>query len=80
VIELLLNQRPRRLGSFEVGRVLPAAKRRMIGPFIFFDHMGLRARVELQFSASSSKESLIPKRCLYLSSISIWLEERDDSS
>jgi len=40
VIELLLNQRPRRLGSFEVGRVLPAAKRRMIGPFIFFDHMG----------------------------------------
>jgi redox-sensitive bicupin YhaK (pirin superfamily) len=40
VIELLLNQRPRSLGSFEVGRVLPAAKRRMIGPFIFFDHMG----------------------------------------
>jgi len=40
VIELLLNQRPRRIGSFEVGRVLPAAKRRMIGPFIFFDHMG----------------------------------------
>ena len=40
MIELLLNQRPRRLGSFEVGRVLPAAKRRMIGPFIFFDHMG----------------------------------------
>jgi redox-sensitive bicupin YhaK (pirin superfamily) len=40
LIELLLNQRPRRLGSFEVGRVLPAAKRRMVGPFIFFDHMG----------------------------------------
>ena len=40
MIELSLNQRPRRLGSFEVGRVLPAAKRRMIGPFIFFDHMG----------------------------------------
>jgi redox-sensitive bicupin YhaK (pirin superfamily) len=40
VIELLLNQRPRRLGSFEVGRVLPAAKPRMIGPFKFFDHMG----------------------------------------
>ncbi len=40
MIELLLNQRPRRLGGFEVGRVLPAAKRRMIGPFIFFDHMG----------------------------------------
>lgn len=40
MIELLLNQRPRPIGTFEVGRVLPAAKRRMIGPFIFFDHMG----------------------------------------
>lgn len=26
--------------GFEVRRVLPAAARRMIGPFIFFDHMG----------------------------------------
>src|SRR3546814_15934133 len=25
---------------FEVGRVLPFAKRRMIGPYIFFDRMG----------------------------------------
>jgi redox-sensitive bicupin YhaK (pirin superfamily) len=40
VIELVLNQKPRSIGSFEVGRVLPSAKRRMIGPFIFFDHMG----------------------------------------
>ena len=40
MIEVLLNQRPRSLGSFEVGRVLPAAKRRMVGPFIFLDHMG----------------------------------------
>jgi redox-sensitive bicupin YhaK (pirin superfamily) len=28
------------LGGFEVGRVLPFAKRRMVGPFVFFDHMG----------------------------------------
>ncbi|MBK9071525.1 MAG: pirin family protein [Myxococcales bacterium] len=28
------------LGGFEVGRVLPSAARRMVGPFIFFDHMG----------------------------------------
>ncbi|HSU06723.1 MAG TPA: VOC family protein, partial [Acetobacteraceae bacterium] len=27
-------------GGFEVGRVLPFAKRRMIGPFVFSDHMG----------------------------------------
>lgn len=40
MIELIIPQRRRSLGGFEVGRVLPFAKRRMIGPFIFFDHMG----------------------------------------
>jgi redox-sensitive bicupin YhaK (pirin superfamily) len=40
MIELVIDQRRRDLGGFEVGRVLPFAKRRMIGPFIFFDHMG----------------------------------------
>jgi redox-sensitive bicupin YhaK (pirin superfamily) len=40
MIELVIDQRRRSLGGFEVGRVLPFAKRRMVGPFIFFDHMG----------------------------------------
>jgi redox-sensitive bicupin YhaK (pirin superfamily) len=40
MIELVIDQRRRSLGSFEVGRVLPFAKRRMVGPFIFFDHLG----------------------------------------
>ena len=40
MIELVIEQRRRSLGGFEVGRVLPYAKRRMIGPFVFFDHMG----------------------------------------
>jgi hypothetical protein len=40
MIELVIPQRRRDLGGFEVGRVLPFAKRRMVGPFIFFDHMG----------------------------------------
>lgn len=40
MIELLIDQRPRNLGSFEVGRLLPFSRRRMVGPFIFFDHMG----------------------------------------
>src|SRR3546814_392118 len=40
VIELIIKQRCRDLGAFEVGRVLPFAKRRMIGPYIFFDRMG----------------------------------------
>lgn len=40
MIELVIDQRRRDLGGFEVGRVLPFAKHRMVGPFIFFDHMG----------------------------------------
>ena len=40
MIELLIRQRTRDLGSFEVGRVLPFARRRMVGPYIFFDRMG----------------------------------------
>ena len=40
MIELLIQQRSRNLGAFEVGRVLPFAKRRMVGPYIFFDRMG----------------------------------------
>ncbi len=40
MIDLVIDQRRKDLGGFEVGRVLPYAKRRMVGPFIFFDHMG----------------------------------------
>ncbi len=40
MIELVIDQRRKDLGGFEVGRVLPYAPRRMVGPFIFFDHMG----------------------------------------
>lgn len=36
----VIDQRRRSLGSFEVGRVLPHALRHMVGPFIFFDHLG----------------------------------------
>ena len=40
MIEEVIRSRRRDLGGFEVGRVLPAGRRRMVGPFIFFDHMG----------------------------------------
>jgi redox-sensitive bicupin YhaK (pirin superfamily) len=40
MFELVIDQRRRDLGGFEVGRVLPHQRRRMVGPFIFFDHMG----------------------------------------
>jgi len=39
-IERILDERPRDLGGFTVGRVLPAAARRAVGPFVFLDHMG----------------------------------------
>jgi redox-sensitive bicupin YhaK (pirin superfamily) len=39
-VELTIEARVRSLGEFDVRRVLPAAERRMVGPFIFFDHMG----------------------------------------
>lgn len=40
MIDLIIDQRRRDLGGFEVGRILPYMKRRMVGPFVFFDHMG----------------------------------------
>ena len=39
-VEMVIEARRRDLGGFEVGRVLPWTKRRMVGPFVFFDHMG----------------------------------------
>jgi redox-sensitive bicupin YhaK (pirin superfamily) len=40
MLEMVIDQRRRSLGGFEVGRVLPFQKRKMVGPFIFLDHMG----------------------------------------
>ncbi len=39
-VELLIDARPRDLGGFSVRRALPSMMRRLVGPFIFFDHMG----------------------------------------
>lgn len=39
-IEAILNPRVTDLGGFSVRRLLPTAKRRMVGPWIFFDDMG----------------------------------------
>ncbi|HMP89866.1 MAG TPA: pirin family protein [Kiritimatiellia bacterium] len=39
-IETLIIPRSRDLGGFEVRRALPAPKRQMVGPFIFFDQVG----------------------------------------
>ena len=40
-IEMIIEPRERDLGGgFKVRRILPYAKRRMVGPFVFLDHMG----------------------------------------
>lgn len=39
-VELLIEPRVRDLGGFSVRRLLPFAKRRNVGPFVFFDHLG----------------------------------------
>jgi redox-sensitive bicupin YhaK (pirin superfamily) len=40
MLDLVIESRIHDLGGFQVGRVLPFHKRRMVGPFIFFDRMG----------------------------------------
>jgi redox-sensitive bicupin YhaK (pirin superfamily) len=39
-IEIIIPGRGKDLGGFEVRRVLPFARHRMVGPFIFFDQIG----------------------------------------
>src|SRR5690606_21472580 len=39
-IETLIIPRASDIGGFEVRRALPSARRRLVGPFIFFDRMG----------------------------------------
>jgi redox-sensitive bicupin YhaK (pirin superfamily) len=39
-IQHLLRSHPRDIGGFAVRRVLPSVPKQMVGPFIFFDHMG----------------------------------------
>ena len=40
MIDFVIDARARDIGGMEVGRLLPSPRRRMIGPFIFLDHMG----------------------------------------
>ena len=40
MIELLIEARPRDVGTITVARALPSPHRKMVGPFIFVDHMG----------------------------------------
>lgn len=39
-VDMVIEPKSKDLGEFTVRRALPAPRRRMVGPFIFFDHMG----------------------------------------
>lgn len=39
-IDLIIEERAASIGKFMVGRLLPFRQKRMVGPFIFIDHMG----------------------------------------
>lgn len=40
MLDLVIDRRVKSLGGFDVNRLLPFVERRMVGPFIFFDHFG----------------------------------------
>ena len=39
-VAAVIDARPRDIGGFKVRRLLPSRAPRLVGPFIFFDHMG----------------------------------------
>ena len=39
-IDLIIEERAADIGKFLVGRLLPFRQKRMVGPFIYIDHMG----------------------------------------
>lgn len=39
-IDLIIEERAANIGNFMVGRLLPFRQKRMVGPFIYIDHMG----------------------------------------
>lgn len=39
-ISLIIEERAANIGNFMVGRLLPFREKRMVGPYIFIDHMG----------------------------------------
>jgi hypothetical protein len=84
-ITTVVDARPRDLGGFTVGRVLPAEVRRHVGPFVFFDHMGpadlaaghgLDVRPHPHTMPTICPKSLAPKTCVLPSApgASIWVK------
>lgn len=69
MIEMVIEARRKDLGGFEVGRVLPFHARRMIGPFIFLDHMG-----PAEFAPGADGVNVRPHPHIGLSTLSYLFE------
>lgn len=69
MIEMVIDARKKDLGGFEVGRVLPFARRRMVGPFIFLDHMG-----PAEFAPGADAVNVRPHPHIGLSTLSYLFE------
>jgi redox-sensitive bicupin YhaK (pirin superfamily) len=67
-IKLIIRAREKDLGGFSVRRVLPFAAHRMVGPFIFFDHMG-----PAEFSAGTGM-SVRPHPHIHLATVTYLFE------
>lgn len=69
MIEMVIDARKKDLGGFDVGRVLPFARKRMVGPFIFLDHMG-----PAEFAPGSEAINVRPHPHIGLSTLSYLFE------
>lgn len=47
-VGMIIKERPADIGHFLVGRLLPFRGKRMVGPYIFIDHMGPAALADHQ--------------------------------
>ncbi len=69
MIEMVIDARKKDLGGFEVGRILPFHARRMVGPFIFLDHMG-----PAEFAPGSEAINVRPHPHIGLSTLTYLFE------
>jgi redox-sensitive bicupin YhaK (pirin superfamily) len=67
---LILRARMRDVGNSQVRRLLPAAKKQAVGPFLFFDHFGPEER------ALSSENDVRPHPHIGLSTVTYLFEGR----
>ena len=67
-INLIIEERAASIGNFMVGRLLPFRQKRMVGPFIFIDHMG-----PVQMSARENMD-VLPHPHIGLSTLTFLFE------